>query len=246
MPSKEQQRQKKLARKRSKEVAKRKQQAREKSVMQSLAGQMKAASGGSFDRCYMSDDLFEANSRLGAVFISRFLPDGRVACARFLVDAFCLGVKDIHAFVTYPSNLTEYIERSEQVEPLKPCATAKAKKFVEGSVEYARKFGIEPHADYRKVEPIWTGIEASECTESFQYGGDNGKPRYVNGPHDSPLFQQRILEKLQTHAGEGNYDFVMMAGGSDAFGEIEDGGWMDDPELDADIDEDVVDGRVIE
>ncbi|TWU42061.1 hypothetical protein [Novipirellula artificiosorum] len=246
MSTKEQRRQKKLVKKKTKEVAKRKQQARQKAVMQSLAGQMRVAGGGTLDRCFLSEDLFADNNRIGSVLISRFMPDGRVACARILVDAFCLGVKNVDGFVTFPANLSEFIERVEQAETLRRCQPAMAKKFVEEAIAYAAKFGIEPHADYRKVESIWSGIDASECDETFQFGDEKGKPRYISGPFDSSVFQQRILDKLRTHAGEGNYEFVMMVGDHHAFSTAEEMSWMEDPELDADIDEDVIDGRVIE
>ncbi|TWU41430.1 hypothetical protein Q31b_28770 [Novipirellula aureliae] len=259
MSAKEQHRQKKLAKKRSKEIANRKRQAREKNAMQSLAGQMQAAGRGAIDRCFISEDAL-GNTGIGSVLISRFLPDGRVGCVRFLIDSFCLGVKDVHGFSVYPGNFSEILERFGENESLTPCAPEKAKKFVESAIEYAAKFDLHPVPDYKKVEAIWTGIDSSKCLDTFEFGGENGKPCYTVGPADSQRFQQKVLDKLWATAGEGNFDFVMNIGGRQipmpdavSVDELngEDGGWMDDPELDVDIDDDVefdpntVEGRVV-
>ncbi|GAA5506429.1 hypothetical protein [Novipirellula caenicola] len=248
MSTKEQRRQKKLAKKRSKEIAKRKEIAREKNSLQSLVGQMKAAGGGQVDRCLISAALMDPESKFGSVFISRKMRDGRVAIVKFLVDGLCLGVKDIAALVCFPSDQTQILEQMSGSELMQDASPAKARSLVEGAIEFAKQFEIEPHADYRKVEPIWGDIDKSEFTETLSFGDAEGKPRYVNGPYDSVLFQQQIREKLQTHAGEGNYNIVTMRSESDDFPyEMMIGGedWSDDPELDADIDEDVVDGKVI-
>ena len=57
MANTEQRRQKKLAKKRSKETAKRKELARLRNVMQSMAGQISAAAGGAIRDCLVSDHL---------------------------------------------------------------------------------------------------------------------------------------------------------------------------------------------
>ncbi|GAA4449757.1 hypothetical protein [Novipirellula rosea] len=248
MSTKEQRRQKKLAKKRSKEIAKRKEIAREKNSLQSLAGQIKAAAGGPVDRCLISDMLMNPDSKFGSVFISRKMRDGRVAIVKFLIDGLCMGVKNVAAFVCFPADQSRIVEEMSESEPMRDASPAKARSLVEGAIAYAEQFKIEPHADYRKIEPIWGDIDKSEFTEEFVFGDQEGKPRYVNGPYDSVLFQQQIREKLQTYAGEGNYNIVTMMSEPDMVpyeGLVDGEDWSDDPELDADIDEDVVDGKVI-
>ncbi len=210
MSTTEQRRQKKLAKKKSKSNAKRKEMARQKNTLQSVAGQFREASSGAIDRCLVGDGIFVAGLGFGSVLISRRMKDGRVAVARFLVDGLCLGVKDVATFLLYPSDQKKLVEQIGHSENLLDSTPERARKIVESAVTFAAKFDIKPHADYAKVQPIWNGINADECTETFQFGDEEGKPRYVNGPHDSHLFQQQVLEKLRRHAGEGNYDFVLM------------------------------------
>ena len=209
---------------------------------------MKAASGGPVDRCFISDGLTDSADKFGSVFISRKMRDGRIAFVKFLVDGLCLGVKDVAAFVCFPADQSRIVEQMSESESMAEASPAKARSLVEGAIAFAQQFEIEPHADYRKVEPIWGDIDKSEFSEEFEFGDEEGKPRYVNGPYDSVMFQQQIREKLQTHAGEGNYNIVTMMSdlGRSPYESFSDGeDWSDDPELDADIDEDVVDGKVI-
>ncbi len=242
MSTKEQRRQKKLAKKRSKEIVKRKELARERNSLQSLAGQMKAASAGPLDQCLMSAGLFQPDTKFGSVFISRRMRDGRVAIVKILVDGLCLGVKNVAAFVCYPADQNQILEDMSQSELMQEVPLAKARKFVEGAIAFAEQFKFDPHADYRKVEVMWGDTDPNECSEAFAFGDHEGKPRFVNGPYDSLVLQQQIREKLQTHAGEGNYSIVVMM---DPVDSASGGDWSDDPELDADIDEDVIDGRAV-
>ena len=111
MSTKEQRRQKKLAKKRSKQVIQRKQQARERNSLQSLGGQIEAASNGAVEHCLISDGVLDPAHKLGSVLISRRMPDRRLGCVRFLVDGMCLGVKDVHAFTCFPANMNEWLEK---------------------------------------------------------------------------------------------------------------------------------------
>lgn len=59
----------------------------------SLVGRIRVAAKGSVVRCIMSSTLFEIG--IGHVIVARALPSGLLGCAYFLVDVFCLGVKDV-------------------------------------------------------------------------------------------------------------------------------------------------------
>ncbi len=238
MSTKEQRRQKKLSKKRSKDVLKRKEQARERNSLQSLAGQIKAASVGSFEHCLISDDVFEPDRKLGTVWVSRRMPDRRLACVRFLIDGMCLGVKDVDAFTAFPADVNEMLENAQRVESFRSAKPERALKLVKSAVEYAEQFDLHPPADYKKVIPIWSGVDADECTDEFRFGGAGGKPHYINGPNDSPFFQTRVIETLERTAGKGNYNFTFL-GSATSFDGNEDDIALDDPELDVDIDEDV-------
>jgi hypothetical protein len=243
MSAKEQRRQKKLARKRTKELSEKKSRAREKNSLQSVAGQMKAASAGAVERCLISSDLVESSQKLGTVMITRRMADGRVGCARFLIDGLCLGVKRAEGFACYPGQVTEILEQIGEVESMRPASPAAARKLVEAAIAFAHQFDLEPCANYAKVSAVWGDIDPAACETEFHFGNDQGNPIFVAGPHDTMADTARITAKLEATAGDGNYDVDYEAMLTERFGgnEFDGDDWTDDPELDVDIDEDVVD-----
>ena len=242
MSAKEQRRQKKIAKKRSKDLIKKRAAAREKNVMQSFTGQVQAASGGAIERCLISESLLDPDEKFGSVLISRKLPDGRIAFVRYLVDAMCLGVKDADASVCFPGNLSDMLEQMSKVELLQDANPAAARKLVESAVAYAKKFGFQPHALYEKTAPLWNGVDAADCLTEFEFGKD-GKPHFISGPHDSAEVIADSVSKLDQSVGEGNYEFTIDQGGGVDEGDLEHSEdfspLIDDRELDVDIDEDV-------
>lgn len=237
MAKNEQQRQKKLAKKRSKEIAKRRQVAREKNRLSSFDGQWELACNGSLDRCYIADDLLDHGSRFGSIVISRRMADGRVAVARFLVDGLCLGVKDTRLLFASRSEFTDMIQYSPGTMEI--AIPAAAKKFIQSAVQFARSVGFEPHRHFAKAFELLHDVDASQCKTEFTFGRD-GKPLFITGPYDTPESIGRILSTLNETVGESNY--VIEYDGSQEIEEWDDeGSWADDPELDADIDADVID-----
>jgi hypothetical protein len=160
------------------------------------------------------------NMGLGHVVIARYKGSGEVEAGFFLVDVFCLGVKNAFFQKTGQAQFDDALKRffrgSEQsVSP------AYARKLVEASVAYAGNLGLAPHADYKKASKVFGGIVASDCHEEFSFGRD-GKPFYMEGPDDSPARVNQIMRLLTAKCGEGNFDFML---------EASDEGLEFDPEL---------------
>jgi hypothetical protein len=154
-------------------------------------------------------EMFE--NGLGTVVIARFKANGDAEIGVFLVDVFCLGVKDgVFGYV----GAVEYEDRLKRLfGGTTPVAIppAEARALVEASVAYARKHGLEPHPDYRLAQRIFGGIDPSKNTATFTFGKD-GKPFFFQGPNDSPEFVEMVLTRLQQKCGEGNFAFAVMPG----------------------------------
>lgn len=156
---------------------------------------------------YVDTNLFELG--LGNVLVARFRASGLVEVGVFLVDMFCLGVKN--AFYTradeteYDSEMLDNIMPPENRAPIDPPS---ARKLVEGAVAYARDLGFNPHPDYKKAGRVLGGINPADSTASFTYG-QNGKPFYIQGPHDSFQLCLRILKQLRARCGDANFDFMV-------------------------------------
>jgi hypothetical protein len=138
---------------------------------------------------------------MAQVVISRSLPHDRVVFASFLLDLFCLGVKDV-VFETdtatyYRNTFLEKLYSSFDFDRAKPeCA----RKLIEGAVDYAESLGLPPHPDYLKAKAIFGDIDPSQCQEDFEYGL-NGKPFFVAGPYDTPARIAQVMNAIKKHDG---------------------------------------------
>ncbi len=205
MPIDPRRRQKKIERRRAKEKAQRRKLAKVSSG--GIAIQLRAAAQVPILHCCMMREIWSQG--IGQVMISRQFPNGQVACVSFLVDRYCLGVKDVLMTVLprwqYQEGFYEQMAARFSLVSMKPeCA----RKFVEGAVEYARNLGLPPHRDYQVAKLIFGDIRAEDCSKEFEYGLD-GKPLFIPGPNDSMARCKEILATLDEHCGEGGYDYLI-------------------------------------
>lgn len=155
---------------------------------------------------------------MGHVIVCRFKGGGRrVEAGVFLIDAWCLGVKDAFYTELTPEKLkTDLLDKmppGSEVIPIDPCC---ARKLVEESVRYALSLGFAPNHDYKKGAKVFGGLNPAECQQQFTFGKD-GKPFFIQGPHDTPEQTERIINQLRRRCGEGNYHFMAALGATDEF-----------------------------
>jgi hypothetical protein len=135
------------------------------------------------------------------------MPDGGIAFAVFLVDTYCLGVKDAFFNILSRFQYREFVDQMERVGRLEPVSPESFAKLVTESVAYAGALGIQPHPDYENARLLLTGIDPSLSNEQFRFGKD-GRPFYIQGPNDSPAMMARIAAQMKTAGGA----FVHVAG----------------------------------
>lgn len=147
----------------------------------------------------------DINRGLGLVVIAREARYNQITLCSYLLDIWCLGVKD-----AMPPRTVDRIKFKEVVEALFNLFPGKpqevplevAQGMIFSACEYAESLGFQPHKDFEKTRAHigeWDGMIRIEC-------GRNGKPFYVNGPHDNPT---KIMETLKKSRGEGNFDFMI-------------------------------------
>ncbi|MEF8702456.1 MAG: hypothetical protein V5B32_04310 [Candidatus Accumulibacter sp. UW26] len=158
---------------------------------------------------------------IGLAALARRLPDGNIALAAFLVDIYCLGVKNAFYRVVSPEHWTQFLHHApfEAIAP--PCL----RKLVEGAVAYARDLGLPAHADYARAAQLFGTIDAAECPRNYVYGQD-GKPFYVSGPNETPAQSRRILNTLSRRLGADGFHYMAQVSAADLIGQIAD----DEPE----------------
>ena len=213
MSSDEKRRQKQLAKKSAKRKAIRKEHALMSSFsLASLMKQVVLASQAPVYECLLPIGLFELG--MGNVMISRKLPDGRIAFSAFLVDTFCLGVKNAFFRVVTEHEYKQAMETDiadsqpdgcEQIDP------ACLRKLIEQAVAYAQDLGFEPHPDYNLARLLFGDIDPSACNQNFTFGSQ-GKPFYIAGPNESSSQIRVILQTLEKRCGPDGYHYMLPVG----------------------------------
>lgn len=187
-----------LQKKRAKKAAKRKETRKSSGAARvgGILAEWTAAVHEPIADVYVPEGLFETG--MGSVWFSRQQPDGRYALAMFLIDSYCLGVKNALYTILEPEKyrvqMENFLHMSE--ERFVPRAPEYARKLVETAAAYALELGFEPHPDYRAAKLVFGDVDASACEERFVFGRA-GQPVYIPGPGDTPAIQRRTMKQLE-------------------------------------------------
>jgi hypothetical protein len=177
---------------------------------------------------YITDSLFEEG--LGHVYVLRKKSPQKMEAGVFLIDPYCLGVRDAFFYEGTEADVRERIETNPYPLSQKPADYVRT--LIEESIAYAKKLGFGPHKDYKKAARVLGGLKASGDLKGFNFGKD-GKPYYGQSQYHSEDDARRIVAKLTRICGEDGFHYLLKIGESD---EYEDGieerivlyeGWLD-------------------
>lgn len=150
-------------------------------------------------KCFLNRDWREKG--MAQVLVVRAVPEDKYIAGLFLVDVFCLGVKN--TFVTAPMNTDELEDfRGRFPEKLHEISYEDARSLILGGIQYAQGLGFKPHPDWKSAQCIVEGGRPFEG--KFEYGKD-GKPFYVQGPDDDV---DRIMRQLGPLIERGEAEYV--------------------------------------
>jgi hypothetical protein len=144
------------------------------------------------------------------VVVARLQNYDRIMFGVYMVDYYCLGIKNVYTRADYSRNRFER-------ELLRLCANAPvscsvelAHELIYGALEYAEKLGFEPHPDFnkQKADQILDPADAHPRTNGVTFGKD-GKPLYISGPYDSEMKSRSVINMLMRTCGPGNFDYLV-------------------------------------
>lgn len=88
----------------------------------------------------------------GHVIVTRRHTGGNITVGFYLVDLYCVGVKDTHyRFSMDPDELEELIEHNGMFQT---CTYDEAHNIIYGAIEFAQEAGISPHKDFALTQYI--------------------------------------------------------------------------------------------
>jgi hypothetical protein len=168
----------------------------------SLVGRIRVASKGPFVRCLMPSTLFDIG--IGHVVVARLLPSGLLGCAFFLVDVFCLGIKDVFYAEMGEDELRSRLAKQFDVQRPIEIEPARARKLIRDATLYAAGLGLSAAKDTSTIEAIFGDVDAGACSDTFIFGRD-GKPFFISGPNDTPARIRVITQALEKSTGFWDY-----------------------------------------
>lgn len=151
-----------------------------------------------------SPDPFNQTRGLALVWVSRQTGYERYQVCSYLIDYWCLGLKDTIGIRKFNgSQYKEFLNKcySNFDEGYCSITLPQAQSIVYGSINYAQSMGLKPHPDFEKTK---THLGEPDKLIELSFGRD-GKPFYVQGPYDD---KPGILKALKLHVGEGNFDYI--------------------------------------
>ncbi len=175
--------------------------------------------------CWINTDHLEAG--MASVIVTRKHKSGNYTGASFLVDMYCLGIKDSMYFFNIDEEdyQTKVLRKKDILEKVE---YNYAHNLVFGADIYAEELGLSPHKTFAITQHI-----LEEDTEEieliyFEFGKD-GKPYLFIRNGENRDKELKILERTQ---GEGNFNFTQEVEGFDDYDYLEN----DDDDDDGDDD----------
>jgi len=147
---------------------------------------------------------------LAVVVVARRQPDRNIVFGTYLVDYYCLGLKDAYYNANIPPGQfrRDHLPKMLQGQPLS-ISPALAHEIIYGAIEYAAQFGFRPHPDFKRAQYVLDPPDMHPRTGKVEFGKD-GKPFYISGPYDNA---EAIVRQLARKVGEGNYHYMMQIDG---------------------------------
>lgn len=145
------------------------------------------------------------------IIVSREHINGNITACFYLVDLFCLGVKD--TFFRFNISKWEYdgmIEKFTETMPMSVVEYNLVHNIIFAALEFAEEIGFNPHKDFESI----TQYMLEEDDEKIPLidiacGGKNGKPHYIQGEMDSDAKARQILNHLDKKVGPNNYYYLL-------------------------------------
>jgi hypothetical protein len=196
-----------MLQKRAKKAQRRKQvvaqKRREEALEAGLPARVLRAAQAPIQHCFVTESVFDGG--IGTLVLARGATQHYLSASSFLIDVFCLGIKDV-MFKSFESEGFEaHMDVMEAASPMIAVEPAYARKLLRDLAAWSKSIGFAPHRDFAAVEPLFGDVNADACDAVFQFGQD-GKPVYIPGPSDSAALTRQRMAQLQKYLGNKGFE----------------------------------------
>lgn len=161
--------------------------------------------------CWIMDEWQDTG--ITPVVVARLQDDDRIMFGVYMVDCYCLGIKNAYTRADYSRDRFERELPKLCVNAPVACSVELAHELIYGALEYAQKFGFEPHPDFykQKADLMLEPADAHPRVNGITFGKD-GKPFYVSGPNDSAMKSKYVIGTLMRTCGPDNFHYLVGLG----------------------------------
>ncbi len=139
-------------------------------------------------------------------------PDKVIFCV-CMIDLYCLGIKDCYANGDVSRSAFERDLPTLCANDPQECSVEFAHELIYGGMEYAKKYGFDPHPDFinQMVNIVLDPPDAHPRAHNIEFGRD-GEPLYVSGPHDDERKINHVLKTLAKNNPQGKSHHIIRLG----------------------------------
>lgn len=177
------------ARKNEKQRLKRKQKQREIRRAAAVTPLQRLAREGGRLECYVHDGWEEGG--MATLQVLGHAPGGKLCHAAFLVDTWCVGLKDAFGRREIARlEFDEMLDRMSGMMDMVPLDPAEAKRLVAGAIRFSRRNGFRLPPHYDRWTAIFGDLGDIDSADLTGFGVEGGRLRYVG---DEQFLRRRLI-----------------------------------------------------
>lgn len=157
------------------------------------------ARGLAIGKCYMSKGIRECGE--GEFIVTRIHTNGKISFATFLVDIYCLGVKDSNYYLR---NDADYFYEKISEYPLTECSYEELHNWIYGAVAFAQEVGIEPDRSFKLTQYMLEEDTDDIPLIEYEFGKDGKYFLVCNSVAEA----NQYLPILKEHLGD-DFDYII-------------------------------------
>ncbi len=161
-------------------------------------------------KCYMPQEV--SHRGMSEVIVARLRPNGNILFGCYLLDTYCLGVKNVMYHHDYaPEEFDQFVEKVfANFDGYIECPYEDAHNLIYSALEFADEAGIDPHPDFTNVAEYILEEDTDDIPLKEYPMGHDGKYLLIEGPSH---IERRYVKMLSERLGD-RFEYILDAGGT--------------------------------
>ena len=156
-------------------------------------------------KCYISEDIEACGE--GNVIVTRMHKNGKVSVGVFLMDIFCLGVKNAFHMLRMDESEFALLKEKMANSGIRECSYEEAHNWIYGAIAFAEEGGINPHPGFTLAQYLLEEDTDDVPLIEYDFGKDGKHFLIANSQSEA----NKYVPTLKKNLGD-NFDFLIIAG----------------------------------